>query len=172
MDRSPLGSSVRGILQARILEWIAISFPRGSSQPRDQTWVTCIAGRFFTVWATREALVSTSDTYKGWYQSDAIAFYSFWRSSWNLSFSHFECDQKVGGTESAKNTGFWLIRSRIDPTWFHQLPDLGKPLVSSCDCLRFKGGDVTKCLAGITGVLLISILSLQARQIQIHIVAV
>ena len=135
MHCSPLGSSVRGILQARILEWIAISFPRGSSQPGKWTWVTCIAGRFFTIWATRDTLVSTSDTYKGWYQSDAIAFYSFWRSSWNLSFSHFECDQEVGGTESAENTGFWLIRSRFDPTWFHQLPDLGKSPVSSCDCL-------------------------------------
>ena len=36
------------ISQARILEWVAISFSRGSSQPRDQTWVSCIAGRFFT----------------------------------------------------------------------------------------------------------------------------
>ena len=44
-----------GILQARILAWVAISFSRGSSQPRDWTWVSCIAGRFFTVWATREA---------------------------------------------------------------------------------------------------------------------
>ena len=49
------GSSVRGILQARILEWVAIPFSWGSSQPRDQTQVSCIAGRFFTVWATREA---------------------------------------------------------------------------------------------------------------------
>ena len=40
---------------SRILEWVAISFPRGSSQPRDQTWVSRIAGRCFTVWATREA---------------------------------------------------------------------------------------------------------------------
>jgi len=47
--------SVYGMLQARILEWVAISFSRGSSQPRDQTWVSLIAGRFFTVWATREA---------------------------------------------------------------------------------------------------------------------
>ena len=45
---SPPGSSVHGILQARILEWVAISFSRGSSQPRDQTCVSCIAGRFFT----------------------------------------------------------------------------------------------------------------------------
>ena len=43
------------ILQARILEWVAFPFFRGSSQPRDQTQVFCIAGRFFTSWATREA---------------------------------------------------------------------------------------------------------------------
>ena len=44
MDCSPQGSSVHGILQARILEWVAIPFSRGSSQPREQTWVSCIAG--------------------------------------------------------------------------------------------------------------------------------
>ena len=54
MDYSPLGSSVHGILQARILEWVTISFSRGSSQLRDQTQF-CIAGRFFTIWAFREA---------------------------------------------------------------------------------------------------------------------
>ena len=49
------GSSVHGILQARILEWAAIPFSRESSPPRDQTQISCIAGRFFTVWDTREA---------------------------------------------------------------------------------------------------------------------
>ena len=49
------GSSVHGILQARILEWVAISFSRGSSRPRDSTWVSHIAGRRFNLWATREA---------------------------------------------------------------------------------------------------------------------
>ena len=48
-DCSPPGSSVRGILQARILEWVAMSFSRGSSRPRDQIWVSHIADRFFTV---------------------------------------------------------------------------------------------------------------------------
>ena len=48
MDYSPPGSSVHESLQARILEWAAIPFSRGSSQPRDQTQVSCIAGRFFT----------------------------------------------------------------------------------------------------------------------------
>ena len=51
MDYILPGSSVHGILQARILEWVAIPFCRGSSWPRDQTWVSCIAGRFFTIWA-------------------------------------------------------------------------------------------------------------------------
>ena len=49
MDRSPPGSSVHGILQARILEWVAIPFSKRSSRPRDQTQVSCTAGRFFTV---------------------------------------------------------------------------------------------------------------------------
>ena len=55
MDCSLSGSSVHGIFQVRVLEWIAISFSRGYSQPRDWTQVFCIAGRRFTVWATREA---------------------------------------------------------------------------------------------------------------------
>ena len=51
----PPGSSLNGIFQARILEWVVVSFCKGSSQSKDQIWVSCIAGRFFTVWATREA---------------------------------------------------------------------------------------------------------------------
>ena len=56
MDHSLPGSSVYQILQARILEWVASSFSRGSSWPRDQTRVSCIAGRFFTIWTTRETV--------------------------------------------------------------------------------------------------------------------
>ena len=48
----PMDYTVHGILQARILEWVAIPFFRGSSQPRDQTQVSCIADGFFTSWAT------------------------------------------------------------------------------------------------------------------------
>ena len=48
MDRNPPGSSVHGVLQARILEWVAIPFSRGSSHHRDQNQVSCIAGRFFS----------------------------------------------------------------------------------------------------------------------------
>ena len=56
VDCSPPGSSVHEILQARILDWVAISFSRGSSRPRDWTQVSLIAGRRFNLWATREAL--------------------------------------------------------------------------------------------------------------------
>ena len=52
VEGSVPGSAVHGIFLARILEWVAISFSRGSSQPRDWTQVSCIADRCFTVWAT------------------------------------------------------------------------------------------------------------------------
>ena len=58
VDFSSPGSSVHGIPQARTLEWVAISFSTGSSRPKDRTWVSYIAGGFFTVWPTREALMT------------------------------------------------------------------------------------------------------------------
>ena len=54
MDCCLPGFSVHVIFQARVLEWVAISFSRGSSWPRDRTQVSCIAGRRFTLWATKE----------------------------------------------------------------------------------------------------------------------
>ena len=56
MDCSLPGSSVHGIFQSRVLEWVAISFSRGSSWPRDQTWVSRIVDRRFTIWATIEVV--------------------------------------------------------------------------------------------------------------------
>ena len=56
MNCSPSGCAVHGVLQARILKWVAIPFSGGFSRPSDQTWVSHIAGRFFHFWATREAL--------------------------------------------------------------------------------------------------------------------
>ena len=51
----PMDYTVHGILQARILEWVAVPFSNGLSQPRDRTQVSHIAVRFFTSWATRKA---------------------------------------------------------------------------------------------------------------------
>ena len=61
MDCSTQGSSVHGILQARIPEWVAIPFSGGSSSPRDLTQVSCIAGTFFTIWVTRGNLIRLSN---------------------------------------------------------------------------------------------------------------
>ena len=55
MDHSPPGSSVHWILQARILEWVAYPFSRGTSRPRNQPGVSCITDEFFTSWVTQEA---------------------------------------------------------------------------------------------------------------------
>ena len=55
IDCSPPGSSAHGTHQARIVEWVAIPFSRGSSWLRDRTLGSCTVGRFFTIWATREA---------------------------------------------------------------------------------------------------------------------
>ena len=65
-DCSPPSSFVHGILQARILEWIAVPFSRGSSWPRDWTWVSCTAGRFFTIWAIKEASTPSWLNSKAW----------------------------------------------------------------------------------------------------------
>ena len=58
MNCSLPGSSIQGILQARILQWAAILFSRGSSWPRVQTQVSCIAGRLYTIWATRQVVLT------------------------------------------------------------------------------------------------------------------
>ena len=58
MDYSLPGSSICGISQARILDWVAISFSRVSSWPKDWTQVSCIAGRLFTIWATSEGRIA------------------------------------------------------------------------------------------------------------------
>ena len=63
MDCNLPGFSVHRILQARTLEWVAIPYSRGSPWPRDQTRVSCTAGRFFTIWATMQALAPKSKYY-------------------------------------------------------------------------------------------------------------
>ena len=67
----PMDCTVHGLLQARVLEWVAISFSRGYSQPREKTQVSCIAGRFFTSWATWEAQA----LHQGRGREDPISFY-------------------------------------------------------------------------------------------------
>ena len=83
MDCSPPGSSVHLILQAGVLEWDAIPSWSGSSQPRDWTWVSGIAGRFFTIWGTREAFEASLWS---WNESILVVEYDL-----NLYSSLFKC---------------------------------------------------------------------------------
>ena len=97
VDCSPPGSSVHGILQAIILEWVAMPSSRGSSCPRDQTHVSrvsCIAGRFFTYWATCAA--------QSYLNSE-----SFKEENTNIlqRYSHL---QRVAGLVPVLGNGAWL----------------------------------------------------------------
>ena len=88
------GSSVHRIFQARVLEWVAISFFRVSSLPRDQTQVSSFVGRRFTVWATREALGS-KDRKKLWVLKQVswvrqLFFLLIWELAKLLSQSYFQ----------------------------------------------------------------------------------
>ena len=78
MDCSLSGSSVHGIFQARVLECVAISFSRGSCQPRDWTRVSTSAGRRFTIWATREAIPRSLWDHLNWRKWPDLRQFSFW----------------------------------------------------------------------------------------------
>ena len=81
MDCSPPGSSVHGIFQARILEWVVIPFSRGSSWLKDWTQVSCIAGQFFTIWAILYQL-----SHKGsWSKLEWVAYPFSSGSSWPMN---------------------------------------------------------------------------------------
>jgi len=81
LDCNPPGSSVHGIFQARILEWFAISFHRGSSQPRDRTrvsCVSCIAGGFLTRWAIRDSPIGRVKVINKQYTCNARQWWKLW----------------------------------------------------------------------------------------------
>ena len=88
MDCSPPGFSVHRIPQARILEWVAISFSRGSSWPRDWTCFSCIAGRFFTAEPPRNPM--------GWIVSPQIHVLNEVLTPSSTIFACFECIKSLG----------------------------------------------------------------------------
>ena len=93
MAHSPPGSSVHGIVQARILECVALPFSRRSSQPRDGTQVSCIAGGFFTVWAIY-VWIAVYFYLQQWYSDAAKAVASHFFPSWSLVLiAHPSCDR-------------------------------------------------------------------------------
>ena len=106
------GSSIHGIFQARVLEWVAISFSRGTSWPEDQTQVSHMAGGCFTHWATKEAPESMETVIKtnGWLQYRVISkskgkrrqlseqmVQGLWYSSWDLKVQETEQESLSSG---------------------------------------------------------------------------
>ena len=130
VDCRPPGSSVCGIFQARIMGWVALPFSRGSSQLGDRTQFSHIAGRFFTIWATREVLYVNKRTYNTFVHITLAKIMDFPDSSI--------------GEESTCNAG--------DPSW---IPGLGRcPLEGKVYPLQYSGLEnsmdcivhgVTKC---------------------------
>ena len=110
MACSPPGSSVRGNFWARILEWVAIPYSRGSSQPRNRACISCIACRFFTVWATREVLylpICQSFTPQVWLRHSAIS--SSTVSPSNPLICHLKCSVLLTWSISCPPVA-WKIR--------------------------------------------------------------
>ena len=118
----PMYYTVRGISQARILEWVAVSFSRGSSRPRNWTQVSCIAGRIFTVWAPREA-------HKAWDGSDeqfSIIQSSRWhRFEW-LTMSSEDSEVQYRNLESGVletkcHFCFWQWKMDLNEIYFFEI---------------------------------------------------
>ena len=136
MDCRLPGFSVHGIFQTRVLEWVAISFSRRSSQPRDWTRVSRIVGRCFTIWATREELPKSPnycfdlcDIEKAFDQSHKTWE---WAASLrlNISMSGFSCVQQ-STLEPKVISGFFFIRVKSDMSSSHSCGGL-----NSCVGLR------------------------------------
>ena len=104
MNCSPPGFSVHGILRARILEWVAFPFSSESSQPRDGTCVSCIAGRFFTICATREAHSSLVILRRGTYMGRLSCFGKMYRTPGEQKFASF--------------ISFWILHTNKWVTFF------------------------------------------------------
>ena len=119
MDWSSPGSSVHGILQARILEWTAIPFSRGSSQSRDQTWVSCIAVKFFTAWATRACCVRQYNIWMCVYIYIYINTHIYTLFRWGTRLWQFigewdRCGFCLSGVYSSVGLVKWLVKEKIN----------------------------------------------------------
>ena len=113
MDCSPSGSSVHGVLQARILEWVAIPSSRGSSQSRDRictSYVSCIAGRFLTCWAIEEAPSApkpgTNSASTEWMRQLSVAMAALKESRWGHGMEGIKDTEYL---ERGKNSSCFLM---------------------------------------------------------------
>ena len=115
MDCSPPGSSIHGILQARIMEWVAIPFSRGSFQVRDWSRLSCPAGRFFTIWAIREAPYlqnRITDIENEFMVAQGVdGSLGVWDKHIHTAMSIFKMDNQQGCTVQHKEVFFMLCGS-------------------------------------------------------------
>ena len=141
MDYSPPGSSVHRVLQARILQWLAMPFSRRSSWPLGRIWVSCIAGRFFTIWATKEPLFLVWVTLNSffsltfplhtWTASNSFCLWDLYQSDHFLSFpllltwskpklpcqSYF--NSFLTGVSASTFTSLqFILKSTLTPEWY------------------------------------------------------
>ena len=111
---SPPGSFVHGILQARIQEWVCTPFFRGSSWPRDRIWVSYIAGRFLTIWATRKWQPTPVFLPEKSHRQRSLAGYNPWG---HKRVRHNLATKQKQGREVAKLTNemrrSWLHRAAV-----------------------------------------------------------
>ena len=149
MDCSLSGFSIHGIFQARVLEWAAISFSSRSSWPRDQTRVSCIAGRCFTLWATREApgrssLSSNPDKEYSmeklqWKQACHARCVEEWTgsgASYHETITEGETE-RLGFNRDQRSEGTHFLNYSVD---FIHLPlETSRVAVSSRERQKFKG---------------------------------
>ena len=112
MDCSLPGSSVHGIFQAIVLEWIAIFFPRVSSQPRDRTQVSCIVDRRFTIWATRSVIWDYFFKFFELMNPGIVFEYSYFPNS-KILIHGFLVHLSCYGTISYP---VWLVNRNISPS--------------------------------------------------------
>ena len=131
---NPMGYPVHGILQARILEWVAFSFSRGSSQPRDRTQASLIAGGFYTSWASSNINIvpkirkvswkrwslSWISKAKGWYwreASDRAPEVSTWACSWLMPVSFV----RTLAFQSSFSPNLWIAKHGPFSSAFHRV---------------------------------------------------
>ena len=116
VDCSLPGSSVHGILQARVLEWVTISFSRGSSQPRDRTQVSGIPGRHFNLWATFEWLLISWISKMFYHQIVSKTIYKLIKTllTPTLSYCSMQSIWKVKALGSTENVGEYVLDAGKD----------------------------------------------------------
>ena len=145
MDCSPSGSPVHGILQARILEWVAIPFSKGSSQPRDPAQVSCIAGEFFTTKPPGKPLGTCTLIYLKWVTNKDLEYSSgnpaqcMWLPGWEGSLGENGYMYMNGWVPSLFPWNYQNIVNGYTPIWAFQTAPVLENLPANAEDIRDVG---------------------------------